>query len=131
MTIAEVSEQFNISQDTLRYYEKIGLIPPVKRTGGGIRNYGETDATWIEFILRMRGAGLPIEVLIEYVRLAIQGDETIEARKRILIEQRKQLVARMKEMQKTIDKLNYKIEQYESTLLKKEKELIPSYQLGS
>ena len=130
MTIAEVSEQFNISQDTLRYYEKIGLIPPVKRTGGGIRDYGETDATWIEFIIRMRGAGLPIDVLIEYVRLAIQGDATIEARKRILIEQRKQLVARMEEMQKTIDKLNYKIEQYENTLLKKEKKLIPSCQQG-
>jgi MerR family transcriptional regulator, aldehyde-responsive regulator len=128
MTIAEASEQLNISTDTLRYYEKIGLIPPVKRNRGGIRDYGETDLNWVEFIKYMRGAGLSIEVLTEYVRFAMQGDKTIEARKNILIEQRKQLGVRMEEMQKTMDKLNYKIEQYENTLLKKEKELIPSTQ---
>jgi DNA-binding transcriptional MerR regulator len=76
----------------------------------------------------MRGAGLSIEVLTEYVRLAMQGDKTVEARKNILIEQRKQLMGRMEEMQKTINKLNYKIEQYENTLLQKEQELIPSRQ---
>jgi DNA-binding transcriptional MerR regulator len=126
MNIAEVSVQFDISSDTLRYYEKIGLIPPVKRTAGGIRDYGETDLNWIEFIKCMRGAGLPVDVLIEYVRLAMQGDETIKSRKRILMEQRTQLVARMEEMKKIIDRLNYKIEKYENTLLKKEKELMPS-----
>ena len=126
MTIAEVSEQFGISSDTLRYYEKIGLIPPVKRNRGGIRDYGETDLNWVEFIKCMRGAGLPIEVLTEYVQLCMQGDKTIEARKKILQEQRKQLVIKMEEIKKTIDKLNFKIEKYENTLLKKEKELMPS-----
>jgi DNA-binding transcriptional MerR regulator len=126
MTIAEVSEQFGISSDTLRYYEKIGLIPPVKRNKGGIRDYGETDLNWVEFIKCMRSAGLPIEVLIEYVQLCMQGDKTIEARKKILQEQRKQLVIKMEEIKKTIDKLNFKIEKYENTLLKKEKELMPS-----
>jgi DNA-binding transcriptional MerR regulator len=126
MTIAEVSEQFNISSDTLRYYEKIGLIPPVRRSRSGIRDYGETDINWVEFIKCMRGAGLPIEVLTEYVQLCMQGDQTIEARKKILQEQRKQLVLKMEELKKTVDKLNYKIEKYENTLLKKEKELMPS-----
>jgi MerR family transcriptional regulator, aldehyde-responsive regulator len=128
MTIAEASEQLGISSDTLRYYEKIGLIPPVKRNKSGNRDYGETDLNWVEFIKYMRSAGLSIEVLSEYVRLAIQGDETIEARKKILIEQRKLLITRMEEMNKVIDKLNNKIETYENTLLKKEKKLIPSYQ---
>jgi MerR family transcriptional regulator, aldehyde-responsive regulator len=126
MTIAEAGEQLNITPDTLRYYEKIGLIPPVKRNRGGIRDYGETDLNWIEFIKLMRGAGLPIEILSEYVRLAMQGDETVEARKEILVEQRKKLAARMEDMKKTIDRLNYKIEQYENTLLEKEKKLIAS-----
>jgi DNA-binding transcriptional MerR regulator len=126
MTIKEVSEQFDIPPDTLRYYEKIGLIPPVKRNIGGIRDYGETDLNWIEFIKCMRSAGLPIEVLIEYVQLCMQGDKTIEARKKILQEQKKQLVIKMEEMKKTLDKLNYKIEVYENTVLKKEKELMPS-----
>lgn len=128
MTIAEASAQLNISTDTLRYYEKIGLIPPVKRNRGGIRDYGETDLNWVEFIKYMRGAGLSIEVLTEYVQLAMQGDKTIEARKKILIEQRKQLAVKMEEMKKTIDKLNYKIEQYDNFLLKKEKGLITSFQ---
>jgi DNA-binding transcriptional MerR regulator len=86
MNIAEVSEKYSISQDTLRYYERIGLIPPVNRNKSGIRDYTEEDCRWVEFIKCMRGAGLPIEALIEYVTLFQQGDETIEARKELLIE---------------------------------------------
>jgi MerR family transcriptional regulator, aldehyde-responsive regulator len=124
MKIAEVSDRYGISADTLRYYERIGLIPPVNRNQGGIRDYGEIDVRRVEFIKCMRSAGLPIEVLIEYVGLVQQGDQTIEARKEILIEQREQLVARMEEMQKTLDVLNYKISVYENAVLKKEKYMI-------
>lgn len=125
MRIAEVSEQYAISSDTLRYYERIGLIPPVNRNESGIRDYNETDVKRVEFIKCMRTAGLPIDTLIEYVGLVQQGDTTIEARKNILKEQRELLVARMREMQKTIDLLDYKIDVYENAVLKKEKELIP------
>ncbi len=125
MKIAEVSEQYSISSDTLRYYERIGLIPPVNRNENGIRDYNETDIKRVEFIMCMRSAGLPIDALIEYVGLVQQGDTTIEARKEILKEQREQLVARMKDMQKTLDMLDYKIEVYGKTVLKREKELIP------
>ncbi len=124
MKIAEVSERCDISSDTLRYYERIGLIPPVNRNESGIRDYGDIDVRRVEFIKCMRSAGLPIEVLIEYVALVQQGDQTIEARKEILIEQRELLVARMKEMQKTLDLLDHKIEVYENAVLKKEKEMI-------
>lgn len=124
MKIAEVSERYGLSSDTLRYYERIGLIPPVHRNGSGIRDYIEIDVRRVEFIKCMRSAGLPIEALIEYVGLVQQGDHTIEARKVILKEQRELLVARMKEMQKTLDVLNHKIEVYENAVLKKEKELI-------
>jgi DNA-binding transcriptional MerR regulator len=124
MTITEVSEKYDISPDTLRYYERIGLIPPVTRNKSGIRDYNETDLNWVEFIKCMRSAGLPIEVLIEYVGLCLQGDDTIEARKEILKEQREQLAAKMEEMQKTLDKLDYKIKVYENIVLKKEEELI-------
>lgn len=120
MKIAEVSERYSISPDTLRYYERIGLIPPVTRSESGIRDYGELDVRRVEFIKCMRSAGLPIEVLIEYVGLVQQGDETIEARKEILKEQRELLRARIREMQKTLDILNHKIEVYENAVLKKE-----------
>jgi DNA-binding transcriptional MerR regulator len=121
MRIAEVSEQYDISPDTLRYYERIRLIPPVNRTDSGIRDYNETDVKRVEFIKCMRSAGLPIEVLIEYVRLVQQGDTTIDARKEILKEQRDLLKSKMIEMQKTLDLLDYKINVYENTVLKKEK----------
>ena len=126
MKIAEVSETYRISSDTLRYYERIGLIPPVTRSEGGIRDYGELDIRRVEFIKCMRSAGLPIEVLIEYMGLVQQGDQTIEARKEILKEQRKLLVARLQEMQKTLDILNHKIEAYEKGVLKREQEMLPT-----
>lgn len=124
MRISKVSEQFGISPDTLRYYERIGLIPPVNRNRSGIRDYNEIDVKRVEFIKCMRSAGLPIEALIEYYGLVQQGDQTIEARKEILKEQRAQLVAKMEEMQKTLDLLDYKIEVYKNAVLKKEKEII-------
>lgn len=124
MKIMEVSQHYGISSDTLRYYERVGLIPPVNRNGSGIRDYNELDLRRVEFIKCMRRAGLPVEVLIEYVGLVQQGDKTIKARKEILIEQRKLLAARMKEMQKTLDILDRKIEVYENTVLKKEQEMI-------
>jgi DNA-binding transcriptional MerR regulator len=123
MKIAEVSQQHDISVDTLRYYERIGLLPPVTRSESGIRDYNELDLRRVEFIKCMRRAGLPIEVLTEYVQLVQQGDETIEARKQILVEQRELLAARMAEMQKTLDLLDYKIQVYENAVLMKEKEL--------
>ncbi|MNZ84372.1 HTH-type transcriptional regulator AdhR [compost metagenome] len=124
MTIAEVSEKFGVSQDTLRYYERIGLIPRVNRNKSGFRNYTEEDCKWVDFVICMRqSAGLPVEVLIEYVGLYQQGEETFEARKELLIEQRNQLGARIEEMTKTFDRLNDKITRYEQTIAAKEKTL--------
>ena len=124
MKIAEVSERYSISLDTLRYYERIGLIRPVNRTASGIRDYNENDLRRVEFIKCMRSAGLPIDVLINYVGLVQQGDLTIQARKEILKTQREQLAARMSEMQKTLDLLDRKIDGYENALLEKEQAML-------
>jgi len=123
MMIAEVSQKYDLSQDTLRYYERIGLIPRVNRNKSGIRDYTEEDCRWVEFIKCMRNAGLPIEALIEYVGLFQKGDETIEIRNELLVEQRKQLIAKMEDMQKTLERLNYKIAIYKQVVVEKEKEL--------
>jgi MerR family transcriptional regulator, aldehyde-responsive regulator len=123
MKIAKVSEQYSISTDTLRYYERIGLIPAVCRNENGIRDYSDLDLKRVEFIRCMRSAGFPVETLIDYMDLVQQGDQTVEARKEILKEQRDQLVTRMQEMQKTLDLLNRKIAGYEDTLLKREQEI--------
>lgn len=123
MTIAEVSKKYDISADTLRYYERIGLLPPIPRTKSGIRDYDEDSCRWIELMKCMRSAGVQIEALIEYVALFQQGDSTLEARKNLLIGQRKQLIERIDQMQQSLERLNDKIERYENGLMKAEKQL--------
>lgn len=113
MTIKEVSEKYDISQDTLRYYERVGMIPPVNRTAGGIRDYQEQDLGWVELAICMRSAGLPVEALIEYVKLCQQGEETIPARLQLLAEQREALLEQRKQIDTTLERLNYKISRYE------------------
>lgn len=122
MTIAEVSKKFGLTADTLRYYERIGLIPPVKRSSSGIRTYDDTDCNWVEFIKCMRGVGIPVEMLIEYVAMFNQGADTIGARKELLVEQRQQLALKIVEMQAVLERLDNKIDGYEERCLKFEEE---------
>lgn len=122
MTIAEVSKKFGLTADTLRYYERIGLIPPVKRSSSGIRTYDATDCNWVEFIKCMRGVGIPVEMLIEYVDMFNQGADTIGARKELLVEQRQQLALKIVEMQAVLERLDNKIDGYEERCLKFEEE---------
>ena len=124
MTITEVSKKYGLSADTLRYYERIGLIPPVNRNNSGVRYFTEEDCNWVQFIKCMRGAGLSIEVLIEYVKMFQEGNSTVKARKELLIEQRNQLADRIREMQETLDRLDKKIDGYEERVLRSEKDLV-------
>lgn len=123
MTIAEASKKYDISADTLRYYERIGLIPPVPRTKSGIRDYDEASWGWIQLMKCMRKAGVQIEALIEYVALYQQGEETARARKAILEEQREQLRMRLEEMQESLHLLDKKIQHYEETVCAAEENL--------
>ena len=113
MTIKEVGEKYGISQDTLRYYERVGMIPAVTRTPGGIRDYQESDLKWVELAGCMRSAGLPVEAIIEYVKLYQEGDSTIPARLQLLVEQRENLLEQRRRIDATLDRHNYKISRYE------------------
>lgn len=113
MTIKEVSEKYGVSQDTLRYYERIGVIPEVTRTAGGIRDYQPEDLGWLELALCMRGAGLPVNVLVEYLRLYREGDSTIPQRLELLTAQREELAAMKARIENTLSRLDYKISVYE------------------
>lgn len=120
MTIAEVGKKYDISADTLRYYERIGLIQ-VHRRESGIRNYSDTDCARIEFIKCMRNAGLSIEFLQEYMQLFEAGNTTIPERLNLLIRQREILAQKRKEMEETWNRLNQKIEQYDRVLAAEKK----------
>ncbi|MCI8328147.1 MAG: MerR family transcriptional regulator [Oscillibacter sp.] len=123
MTISEVSRKYELSADTLRYYERIGLIPPVPRSSSGLRDYDAASLGWVELIKCMRAAGVSIEALIEYSRLFQRGEETMEERKALLVEQRRQLLTRMEDMQRSLDRLDQKIANYEQGLARKDREL--------
>lgn len=116
MTIKEVAEKYHISQDTLRYYERIKMIPEVTRTAGGIRDYQDEDLKWVELAICMRKAGLPIEAMIDYVKLFQQGDETIPARLELLNNQMLTLKLQKQKIEETMDRLSYKISRYEEAL---------------
>ncbi len=113
MTIAETSKKYDLTPDTLRYYEKIGLLNRVPRTSNGIRDYDENSCKRIEFIKCMRTAGVEIEILIEYMELFEMGKTTVAARKKLLEEQRIKLLEKQKNINATIERLNYKIALYE------------------
>ena len=116
MTIAEVSKKYGLTQDTIRYYERIGLIPTIPRTQNGIRNFDEESCRWIEFIKCMRNAGMEIEILLQYVELFKKGKSTVKARKELLEEQRKKLIEKQKNINATIERLDYKLELYDEII---------------
>lgn len=126
MTISQVGERYGLTPDTLRYYEKVGLIPPVPRSSSGIRDYDEASCGWVEFIKCFRKAGVPIDTLIEYVELYQQGDVTRDARRQLLVNELNALDQRIDELQQTRDRLVSKIQHYgEAEMWEKcEKELL-------
>ncbi len=123
MTITEVSKKYDVPPDTLRYYEKEGLIPYVNRTNGGMRNYSEEDCIRIRFIKCMRSAGLSIEVLKKYFDLFSKGKRTLKTRRDLLATEREKLKKHLTELQDTIKRLDYKISVYDKALKSKSKEL--------
>ena len=122
MTIAEVSKKYDLKADTIRYYERIGLIPTIPRTKNGIRDFDEESCNWIEFIKCMRNAGMEIEILLEYVNLFRQGKTTVKARKKLLEEQREKLKEKQENINATIERLDYKLELYDEIILGKRKD---------
>ena len=116
MTIKEVAEKYDISADTLRYYERVGMIPKVTRRPNGIRDYQESDLGWVELAICMRSSGPPIEVMIEYVKLYKEGDNTIPARLELLQEQMNALKEQKAQIESTVERLAYKISKYEEAM---------------
>ena len=118
MNIKKVSEQLGISSDTIRYYERIGLVPAISRDKNGVRNFTDIDIQRLDFIKCMRHAGLSIESLHEYMHLySLNDDRTILARKRILEEKAEKLDERIASLQETRAYLQHKIDVYDSQLI--------------
>ena len=130
MNIKRVSELTGVSAATIRYYERIGLIPPVPRNKSGVRNFTEHEIGILEFVRCFRKAGMSVESLIEYIALLEKGEGTEEARLALLVEQREEMDARIDELNQARERLNYKIENYENQIQKREHELFDENKEG-
>ena len=98
MTIRQVCDRFGLTPDTLRYYEKTGVIPPVNRSASGVRDYDAEALSWVENAVCMRSAGVPVERIAEYVRLFQAGDSTIAARRDLLAGVREELLEQRRQL---------------------------------
>lgn len=113
MTIREIAAKTNMSTDTLRYYERIGLLPPVPRNAAGIRNY---DEYFVNFIKKLKASGMSLEHIIDYIRLAEMGDATIQERKKLLAEARETLLDKINSLQLVAELADYQLRNYENLL---------------
>ncbi len=116
MTIREVSEKYGVTADTLRYYEKMGMIPPVTRNASGIRDYTKEDLRWVELAKCMRASGLSVEAMVQYVRLFQEGDRTIPHRLELLLSQKAELLEKREKIDAALEWLEKKIERYEDAV---------------
>lgn len=116
MTIREIAAKTNMSTDTLRYYERIGLLPPVPRNAAGIRNYDEYFVNFINFIKKLKASGMSLEHIIDYIRLAEMGDDTIQERKKLLAEARETLLDKINSLQLVAELADYQLRNYENLL---------------
>ena len=113
MKIAEVSEKYGIPQDTLRYYEREGVIPKIERGNGGIRNYTEDDCKAIQFAQCLKSAGFSVEDIVEYRRLSDIGDSTIPDRLALMQRKREEMEQQKADLEKAMRLLDHKIFCYE------------------
>lgn len=117
-TISKVSEITGLSAHTLRYYEKEGLLPNIKRDINGNREFSETDLKWLETIICLKNSGMSIKNLKRYIQLYTEGDETFEGRLEIIKEHKTVIEEKMKELNRYMEYVEYKIKYFEDEMKK-------------
>lgn len=113
-TVSEMAKILNVAPSTLRYYDREGLLPFVERSPSGIRVFTETDLRWLKIIACLKSAGMSLKDIRRYIEMAMQGDETIDARLQMFHKQRQRILEQMTELQQTLDVVEYKCWYYET-----------------
>ncbi|MEV4433222.1 MerR family transcriptional regulator [Streptomyces sp. NPDC049585] len=111
-TISEVAEYAGLSAHTLRWYERIGLMPHVDRSHTGQRRYTDRDLDWLDLVARLRLTGMPVADMVRYAELVREGDHTFPEREQLLSAHREDVRRRIAELRSTLEVLDYKIENY-------------------
>lgn len=115
-TVGEAAKILNISPSALRFYDKEGLLPFVERSNGGIRVFKDEDFDWLFIIECLKKSGLSIKDIKKYIDMTLRGDETIEERLELFKKQREKVLGQMRELEKTLETLEYKCWFYETAL---------------
>jgi DNA-binding transcriptional MerR regulator len=124
MTIKEVAELMDISTDTLRYYERIGVIHAVPRNKYGVRNYHTIHIQWIQAVLKLKASGMTLEKIIEYARLAHLGEKTIETRKNLLEEEKNRMLTELDTLKECLSIIDFKLDNYYNEVVPTTKKII-------
>ena len=115
-SIQDVSRKTGLSAHTLRYYEKEGLLPPVERSPGGFRQYTDEDLEALGLICCLKNTGMSLNEITRFVTLTHEGEQTLKERVELLREHRENVIARMAEMQKYLDKVTWKLNYFSEKL---------------
>lgn len=113
-TIGEMANKLGIPASTLRFYDKQGLLPFVERSAGGIRVFSESDYEWLKIIECLKKSGLQLKEIRNFIRMAMQGDETIEERLELFYRRRDAIKKQLEELQETLDIVDFKCWYYET-----------------
>ena len=111
-TIKQISEKTNLTEHTIRYYDREGLIPLITRTKSGIRQFSEDDLEWINLICCLRNSGMPLQEIKEFMQLCLKGKDSLEERRELLIRHRTRIQEQMANLENSLNIVNYKIEHY-------------------
>lgn len=113
-TVGEMAKKLNVAPSTLRYYDKEGLLPFVERSGSGIRMFKDSDFEWLSIIECLKKTGMPIKEIKYFIDWCMEGDATIDKRLALIERQREAVLLQMKQIQDTLDMLDYKRWYYET-----------------
>ncbi|NSC21576.1 MerR family transcriptional regulator [Streptomyces albus subsp. chlorinus] len=111
-TISEVAATTGLSAHTLRWYERIGLMPHVDRSHTGQRRFSNRDLDWLDLVGKLRRTGMTVADMVRYAELVREGERTFPERQALLEETRRDVLERIAELRDTLEVLDYKIDHY-------------------
>ena len=111
-TIRQIAELTNLTEHTIRYYDREGMIPFLARSKSGKRQFSEDDLAWIQLVCCLRNSGMPLQEIKEFMQMCLKGEESFEERKILLTKHKEKILNDMKNLEKSLTTIQYKIDHY-------------------
>lgn len=111
-SIKQIADKTKLTEHTIRYYDREGLIPLLSRSESGIRQFSDDDLEWINLICCLRNSGMSIQNIKEFMHLCLKGKQSFEERKILLEEHKAHILEQLNNLENSLTIINYKIEHY-------------------